>query len=76
MRAVPGARSWMSNTHPKPIYLGTVMLTRHTAWGDSEAGRQRQGSSWRPASDSPKAVRIGPRYITVQPEQFELRLAP
>jgi len=47
-------------------YFGTVMLTRHTAWGDSEAGRQRKGSSWRPASESPQAVRIGPRYITAQ----------
>ena len=42
------------------------MLTRHTAWGDSEAGRQRKGSSWRPASESPQAVRSGPTYITAQ----------
>ena len=42
------------------------MLTRHTAWGDSEAGRQRKGSSWRPASEPPQAVRIGPRYSTAQ----------
>jgi hypothetical protein len=33
MRAVPGARSLMSNAQPKPIYVGTVMLTRHTARG-------------------------------------------
>src|ERR1700728_2247309 len=52
------------------------MLTRHTAWGDSEAGRQCKGSSWRPASESPQAVRSGPRDITAQPEQFERPLAP